>query len=65
MTKTKQLEKMFGGKWTYVSGQGWQCDDGQRYVTGEADGIDIDGDVIAIKYVMYDQNGNGQRVYWR
>lgn len=65
MTKTKQLERMFGGKWTYISGRGWFSEDNARYVIGEAEGFDQDGDITAIKYVLYGQDNDGQRVYWR
>ena len=66
MTKAKQLAKMFGGKWTYISGQGWLCEDQVRYVQSEAEGFDQDGDITAICYILHNRNtGSRDRVYWR
>lgn len=40
----KALAKKYGGKWTYTSGYGWECDDTVRYVWRVATGRDIEGE---------------------
>ena len=64
MSKVKQLAKKFGGTWRYDGPTRWLCDDGKRYVVREADGVDEWGDVTAVRHVLYDEHGNGKRVYF-
>ena len=63
MSKVKQLAKMFGGTWRYDGLTRWVCDDG-RYVARESDGVNECGDVTAVRHVMYDEHGNGKRVFF-
>lgn len=41
---TRYLARKFGGKWRYLIGQGWECEDGNRYVHSVLTGRDYDGE---------------------
>ena len=62
VSKAKQLEKLFGGKWLYDNFTRWNCDDGKRYVARVSDGTDECGDSTGTAYTLYDENGVGKRI---
>lgn len=40
LSKVKQIEAVYGGKWKYDGWCTWNCDDGKRYVVRCSPGVD-------------------------
>jgi len=67
MTKVKQLEKLFGGKWRYLGPAYWECDDGKHHVWAFGT-INCDRDVFpdllySTDYQLFRDNKFMQHVY--
>jgi hypothetical protein len=53
ISKTKYLEKHFGGKWEYDHVTSWWCDDGKRHVSRTATCTCDDLCKCPVRYFLY------------
>ena len=64
MTKVKQLEKKFGGRWKYRGSSYWECLDDNRAVWAVS-GCSCDDECcdVPARYYLYG-DGTPKEVYW-
>ena len=62
LSKTKQLERALGGKWSYDGYTRWECDDG-RYVARTAPPAPFDDETSSVKryYLYFPEKGRRAR----